>query len=153
GNYYKANSTIEFRKSFYISEFNIERCFKFAFEMASGDKHNPTRSGGKIKRTPNQVFANAFIGKLGECALETFLFLKSINTAELDFEVRERNEWDVFDLEAYSIENTEYKINVKTTKKKGNLLLLETKDWDKTGGYIHNHPNGYYDFHVLCRVR
>lgn len=45
-------------------------------------------------------------------------------------------------------------VAIKSTKSFGNLLLLETKDWDVQGRYIPNIGNGIseYDFFVLIRI-
>lgn len=49
----------------------------------------------------------------------------------------------------------EKKIAIKSTKFFGNLLLLETKDWDENGRYIPNIDSNCseYDYFVLIRVR
>src|SRR5690554_2490854 len=96
-NRYLIPKTKDFLKKFYISDYNYNRCFDFAFDMASENKHRVTRSGGRIKRKPNQVFADALIGKLGECAVDQFMYFSEIETDELDFEVHDRNIWDTYD--------------------------------------------------------
>ena len=59
------------------------------------------------------------------------------------------NQWDSVDLVANGV-----KIAIKSTKKFGNLLLLETKDWDDDGRYVPNVERGdsEYDFFVLIRI-
>lgn len=45
----------------------------------------------------------------------------------------------------------EQKVSIKSTKAFGNLLLLETKDWDSNAVYLHN--NEKYDFTFLVRMK
>lgn len=142
----------QFNSDFYISKYNYERCYNFALEMATNNWHRPERPDGIITRTPNQIFADTFTGKLGECAVDQFLHFSNINREELDFETYERGRWDTFDLVAKTKSDSRVTLNIKTTKSKGNLLLLETKDWDSKGFYKPNKINGVYNFIVFARV-
>lgn len=45
------------------------------------------------------------------------------------------------------------KINAKTTKTNGNLLLLETKDWNENAQYLPNLSNGNADYTDFLFVR
>ncbi len=66
-----------------------------------------------------------------------------------NMDMMQLNEWDSFDIEIGEI-----RINIKSTKRRGNLLLLETKDWNDKGQYIPNLKSGHseYDLFVLMRV-
>ncbi len=60
-------------------------------------------------------------------------------------------EWDDSDI---SLDNI--KFSIKSTKFYGNLLLLETKDWNKNGEYIPNlntEKNSIYNYFVLVRIK
>jgi len=68
-----------------------------------------------------------------------------------DFDIYGLGEWDDSDIELGEI-----KISVKSTKFYGNLLLLETKDWNKHGEYIPNinsNKNSLYDYFILVRIK
>ena len=124
----------------------IEAVFKFAYDMSfgKGGEHRDHRSGGQHHRKNGEIFANAFQGKLAECAV--YLLLKDkFNISEPDFETYELGEWDNAD---FYLDN--YKISVKSTKSFGNLLLLETKDWNANGVYLHSEES--YDFTFLVRM-
>ena len=127
-----------------ISEEIIGECFDFAYNMAKGF-HREYRSGGNEVRRPNQIFANAFQGKLAECVLYNELIAKGYCLEKPDFKVYERGIWDSEDLEV----NGKY-ISIKSTSFKGQYLLLETKDHDKNGTYSPN--NKAYDYTVLIRI-
>ena len=60
-----------------------------------------------------------------------------------------RGQWDSFD---FLINNK--KINVKSTKHFGNLMLLEEGDWNNNAEYIPNvaSNNHIYDLFVLIRI-
>lgn len=68
----------------------------------------------------------------------------------VDFSVFGKGKWDTVDLACNN-----NKIAVKSTKYFGQLLLLETKDWDENGNYIPNEDTntGVYDEIVLMRIR
>jgi|TARA_Y100000310_G_scaffold232543_1_gene235382 hypothetical protein len=129
----------------------IGRVFDFSYGMTFGQEgeHREYRSGGTHKRENGELFINTFQGKLTEFGLHQTLNEQGIETSEPDLSKWEKGKWDTVDL---MVDNT--KLNVKSTKFKGNLLLLETKDWDKDGGYIPNKESGdnYYDFFILTRV-
>ena len=63
-----------------------------------------------------------------------------------DLAVYQRGIWDIVDLTINGID-----ISVKSTKHYGNLLLLETGDWDCNGTYLPNNKN--YDYHFLLRIK
>lgn len=110
----------------------IEKVFDFAYEMAFTDKHRNTRSGGSKGRTNGEIFANTFQGKIAECAACNFFYRYDSSVAP-DFSTYEKGIWDSVDLTVCSKQ-----IAVKSTKHFGQLLLLETKDWDMYGRYIPN---------------
>ena len=95
-----------------------------------------------------EVFANTFQGKLAECAAVNF-FYKYDDTIEIDFDTYDLGIWDKVDLTVCKKE-----VAVKSTKRFGQLLLLETKDWNHLGKYIPNlgTPNDTYDYIVMVRI-
>lgn len=124
----------------------VEVVFNFAYDMSFGNcgEHRDHRSGGQHHRRNGEIFANAFQGKLAECAVY-LLFKDKFRISEPDFATYELGEWDKAD---FYLED--YKISVKSTKSIGNLLLLETKDWDANGVYLPNDET--YDFTFLVRM-
>lgn len=129
----------------------IKDVFDFAYRMTFGGEgeHRDHRSGGSYTRKCGEIFANAFQGKIAECAACNY-FRKYDETSEPDFTVNKLGVWDNCDLKVGSKE-----IAVKSTKSFGNLLLLETKDWDNEGNYIPNsaNKNSKYDFIVMIRIK
>lgn len=125
--------------------------FDFAYEMTFGGKgeHRSHRSGGDKVRTPGEIFADTFQGKIAECAACNY-FYKYDKSVEPDFFVEKLKKWDSVDLTVCGKE-----IAVKSTKSYGNLLLLETKDWDMEGNYIPNlNSNNFrYDLFVMIRIK
>lgn len=127
----------------------VDRVFDFAYEMAFTDKHRNCRSGGDAERTNGEIFANTFQGKIAECAACNF-FYKFDPHAVPDFETYEKGKWDTVDLTVCGKQ-----VAIKSTKHFGQLLLLETKDWDSDGRYIPNIGKSVcaYDYLLLVRVR
>jgi hypothetical protein len=127
----------------------VERVFNFAYEMAFSDKHRNCRSGGDTERSNAEIFANVFQGKIAECAACNF-FYKFDNSVMPDFETYERGKWDAVDLTVCG-----QQVAIKSTKHFGQLLLLETKDWDSKGRYIPNIGSSVceYDYLLLVRIK
>lgn len=129
----------------------VENCLNFAFDMAFGEgEHRDHRSGGDKKRKAGEIFANTLQGKLAEYGMYQFLLDNNIGAKEPDLSVEGFGKWDSFDLEC----NGRF-IAVKSTKFYGNLLLLETADWNSEGNYIPNLEKGgeVYDSFVLLRIK
>ena len=143
--------TINRKKTFYalgtFKDTTVERVFQFACDMTFSDKgeHRDHRSGGFHKRKKGEIFANTFQGKLAECAVYNQLFGK-VEISEPDFETYGLGRWDSAD---FLING--HKVSIKSTKAFGNLLLLETRDWDSEGRYLPN--NEAYDFTFLVRMK
>lgn len=93
---------------------------------------------------------NTLQGKMTECALHKYLQGYQLDTSGVDFSVFGKGKWDTVDLACNN-----NKIAIKSTKHFGQLLLLETKDWDENGNYIPNEDTntGEYDEIVLMRIR
>lgn len=134
----------------------IDTVFDFAYAMTFGDgEHRDHRTGGSMNRKKGQIFINTFQGKLSELAVYN-TFFKSNREAysklsEPDFDVYGLGEWDDSDIVL-----DEKKFSVKSTKFYGNLLLLETRDWNEKGEYIPNlniDKNSVYDYFVLVRIK
>lgn len=148
GNSYFITRKIPYEKVRELKDKTVADVFDFAYTMAFDEKHRKNRSGGRIKRSNCEIFANTFQGKLAECAAVNF-FYKYDNTIEIDFNTYDLGIWDTVDLTVCKKE-----VAVKSTKRFGQLLLLETKDWNESGEYIPNigTPNSFYDFIVLIRI-
>ncbi len=141
----------EFRPNGYLSDEDVSECFDFAYSMTFGDngKHRDRRSGGQIHRKNGEIFADTFQGKLAEFAFYNIFKNSDADIDHPDMRIMGLMEWDSSDFTVNGLE-----IAVKSTKHFGNLLLLETKDWDKEGKYIPNYSNGCaeYDYFVLERI-
>lgn len=112
---------------------DIIDCFNFAYGMSYGGtgEHRGHRSGGLIERTRGQIFINTFQGKMAEFAVYRFFLSKNILMNKPDTGQFGLGKWDSFDL----ICQGKY-LSIKSTKEYGNLLLLETKDWNENGEYM-----------------
>jgi hypothetical protein len=114
-------------------------------------EHRNHRSGGSYRRKAGEVFINSFQGKLAEFAFYEFLQGKEMSCPEPDISTYNLGAWDSSDFVVNRI-----KINIKSTKFYGNLILLETKDWNSNGEYIPNISTGdisKYDLFVLLRLK
>lgn len=135
-----------------VSEDVIEKCFNFSYDMAFGEgRHRDHRSGGQARRTKLGIFWDTFRGKIAECAAYEYFEQKGINATPPDFSVMGLGEWDSLDMRVDGCE-----VSIKSTKHKGNLLLLEVADWDADGNYIPNATtNGVtnYDYFLLVRTK
>ncbi len=128
----------------------MKKCFSFAWNMTYGGKgqHRTKRSGGSKDRKLSEIFINTFQGKLAEYAVYHYLKKNGLNANEPDTSVYELGIWDMYDIECQK-----RRISVKSTSSGGNLLLLETKDWNKYGEYIHSRDEkSRYDYTVLVRI-
>jgi len=154
-NYYVSNGRI-FTPEAIFGERIIKKAFDFAYAMSFGKKgqHREYRTGGNNKRKNGEIFINTFQGKLSEIAI--YYFIKKVNVTaskklkKLDFDIAPLGIWDDTDISLGNI-----KISVKSTSNRGNLLLLETDDWNKDGEYIPNigtEKNSTYDYFVFVRI-
>ena len=129
----------------------ILKCYNFAYDMTFRGigKHRSCRSGGQNSRKNGEIFINTFQGKIAECGVYQYFKNKGFSITEPDFTEMNLGKWDSCD---FIINNK--RIAVKSTKKYGNLLLLETKDWDKYGRYIPNinTDNNFYNYFILTRI-
>lgn len=129
----------------------IKETFDFAYAMSFGmsGEHRKYRSGGTHLRKNGEIFANTFQGKLSEFAVYNSL-QKFFKLSKPDLSTYGLGEWDDYD---FVINNK--KISIKSTKSFGNLLLLETKDWNESGEYIPNIEKGtsVYDIFILVRLK
>lgn len=136
---------------------NIINIVNFGWNMTFGQRgeHRHQRSGGTIERENLAIFKDVINGKFGELAFYKYCEGQVSNITTIDLECYGLGKWDRSDFEVTFNSHT-YSIAIKTTKFFGNLLLLETKDWQIKEGkscYIPNGANGFYDFIVFCRVQ
>lgn len=146
GTSYFINSRISFEPIGTFRPETVRKVFDFAYEMSfgKGGEHRDHRSGGTHHRRNGEIFANTFQGKLAECAIYNHLY-EHCNISAPDFATYGLGEWDKAD---FYIDN--HKVSIKSTKSFGNLLLLETKDWNENGVYLPN--DEAYDFTFLVRM-
>lgn len=136
-----------------ISTEVIETIIAFAYEMCFGTGyHRDCRTGGQYERKSGEKFCNTFQGKLAESVLHDYFKSEGLDVKEPDFGIYKEGIWDDSDLEIQG-----KKINVKSATFQSNLLLLETKDWNKQGQYIpnlllNNGSSTAYDYFVLVRI-
>lgn len=138
-----------FRRDGILKSATIEKVFDFAYDMAFTAKgqHRSNRSGGSYNRKNGEIFANTFQGKIAECAACNY-FYKFDTTVYPDFSTHSLGVWDSVDLTVLQKE-----IAVKSTKHFGQLLLLETKDWNSKGQYIPNIDNGTSTYDAIFLIR
>lgn len=147
---YKINHTRKFVPVSNISIQEVGECFEFSYEMAFGEgAHRKTRSGGEKKRSNGEIFIDTFQGKLSEFSVWKYLSKEGLVTQKPDTQVEGYGKWDSFDLEFQ-----DKHMAIKSTKSYGNLLLLETSDWNCEGEYIPNIESGasVFDFFILVRI-
>lgn len=146
--YMKINSKVPFNSIEKINEKVVKEVFEFAYQMAYEKKHKENRSEGKETRAPNQIFVNAFSGKISEFAVFNLFQENGVKAFRPDLNVYERGKWDTTDLTVITSEKKEkLEATIKSTKSIGNLLLLETKDWDFNGNY--KYSNKEYSFFIF----
>ncbi len=130
----------------------IDKVFSFAVDMAKKveGEHRDHRSGGKHKRTPLEVFADTFQGKIAEYGVYKYFKDKGITVSEPDLTRMPLGQWDSVDI----VVNGK-KLCVKSAAFFSNSLLLEVKDWDEEGRYKPNieKDGGEYNYFLLCRVK
>lgn len=151
-NSYYVDKRKKFLKYATILQTDKDKCFNFAYNMSYAEKgaHRDSRSGGVMHRTKGQIFINTFQGKMAEFALYRYLKSRHIEVDEPDVSEYKLGKWDTFDLDCQGKH-----FSVKSTKSFGDLLLLETKDWNEHGQYIPNLASGTakYDYTVLVRFQ
>lgn len=151
GEYFYITKPKPYTKTHSFRPDTIIKVFDFAYQMSFGNKgkHRDHRSGGNHRRKNGEIFSNVFQGKLAECAIYNEVY-KYGTTRDIDFNTYELGKWDDADIVV-----NEKKIAVKSTKDFGNLLLLETKDWNSSGQYIPNigTDNAEYDFIAVARIK
>ena len=156
GSRYFINYSKKFSSEHTFRDETIDAVFDFAYAMTFGDgEHRDHRTGGTLNRKKGQMFIHAFQGKLSELGVYNAFFEANRavyrKLSEPDFEVYGLGEWDDSDISLDTM-----KFSVKSTKFYGNLLLLETKDWNEKGEYIPNlkvGKNAVYDYFVLVRIK
>lgn len=149
GNKYYFTNTVPYKVDGTLKPATIEKVFDFAYDMTFGGKgqHRDHRSGGKHERRNGEIFANTFQGKIAECAACN-LFYKMDSSVFPDFSLYKLGTWDSADITV-----KEKAISVKSTKHFGQLLLLETKDWDEDAIYIPNRDSGSGLYDVVLFIR
>ena len=99
----------------------------------------------------NEIFINAFQGKLAEYAVYNYFAQNDDITVSIpDLSQSKKGKWDSNDL----MIDDDY-ITIKSTKQQGNLFLLEVKDWDSNATYIPNKDKdnqGVYDYFMFVRI-
>ena len=130
----------------------VDIVFNFAIDMATKVKgeHRDHRSGGTHKRSPKEVFADTFQGKIAEFGVYKYFKDKGIIVSEPDLTRMPLGQWDSVDI----IVNG-FKMCVKSAAYYSNSLLLEVKDWDEEGRYKPNieKDGGEYNYFLFCRVK
>lgn len=150
-NVYEFTSTKNFNKIHDFKKESVKLAFNFAYNMSFGGKgeHRDHRSGGEKKRKNGEIFINTFQGKLAEFGIYNEFHRNNITIEKPDLETYELGKWDKYDFEV-----NDKKIAVKSTKNYGQLLLLETKDWNSKGEYKPNlsTEDAIYDYFILVRI-
>ena len=144
---------IEYKRQFtphiVLSQDIIQTCFNFANQMtfARMGEHRDHRTGGNHRRKRMEIFADTFQGKIAEFGFYEF-YKDRCDITEPDMSVLGLGEWDSADFSVNGVQ-----VAVKSTKRFGNLLLLEAQDWDEDGNYIPNRGIGNEMYHFIFLVR
>ena len=150
-NHYHLTNSVMFKPLMTPTPKTVSTVFDFAYNMTFGNtgEHRDHRSGGTHRRKNGELFINTFQGKIAEYGIYGYFKSKGVELAPPDIQTWDLGKWDDTDLVV-----GDKKINVKSTKHYGNLLLLETKDWNIQGQYLPNIESGIanYDFFILCRL-
>lgn len=129
----------------------IQQVYNFAYNMSFGQVggHRDHRAGGRHRRRLGEIFINTYQGKLAEYAFYRMCQNNGLQIQEPDLEEWELGIWDNYDFEINGLH-----ISIKSTKSYGNLLLLESADWNAEGNYTPNLANGnaVYNYIVLVRL-
>ena len=135
-----------------VKQEHIREAFEFSYSMAFGDGfHRNKRSGGIHHRSAYEVFVNTFRGKIAEFVVSDFFTSQGREVSQIDLSIMGVGDWDSADLLV-----DEIPISIKATKHFGQLLLLETKDWNDSGQYIPNlshEKQCNYDYFILVRTK
>ncbi|WP_277291522.1 hypothetical protein [Streptococcus orisratti] len=135
-----------------IKQEHIREAFEFSYSMAFVDGfHRNKRSGGIHNRSAYEVFVNTFRGKIAEFVVSDYFTGQGREVSQIDLSVMGVGDWDSADLLV-----DEISISIKATKHFGQLLLLETKDWNDDGQYIPNlshEKQSHYDYFILVRTK
>ena len=145
---FEVSHRVPFQPTSFSKVDEVKEAFNFAWKMTFGKsgEHRDHRTGGVARRKNGEIFANTFQGKLAEFAVCQELSSREIHAAP-DLSVMGLGQWDSFDLKVGG-----YVISVKSTKRFGNLLLLEAADWDDDGNYLHNEGEAQTDLTALVRI-
>lgn len=144
-NAYKFNTTKDFSSIRTLKSSTIENIFDFAYKIsfAGVGEHRDHRSDGIIRRKNGEIFINTFQWKLAEFGIYNEFFLKDIQIPLPDTKTYKLGKWD-----QYNFKVKDKRIAVKSTKFYGQILLLETGDWNNNGEYLPNRTtdNAFYDY-------
>ena len=147
---YRVNKRAKFSKIGILKTETVSSVIDFAFAMTfeSKGEHRHSRSGGTISRGNLEIFLNTFQGKLSEFAVANVLY-KHKDFIEPDLSTHGLGVWEDADFQL-----GENAIAVKSTKFYGNLILLESKDWDLKGRYLASvsEPKAYSHI-ILVRIK
>ena len=145
---YEVSRRVNFSAMRFRSDHAPRAAFDFAWDMTFGNQgqHRNHRTGGVARRGNGEIFANTLQGKLAEFAVCQELERFGISVTP-DLSRDSLGKWDSFDIRVNGIE-----IAIKSTKRYGNLLLLETQDWTVEGDYLHHRESKGIDFLCLVRV-
>lgn len=147
---YRVSKRANFRKMGIFKPKTVNSVIEFAFNMTFGSigEHRHSRSGGTISRGNLEIFINTFQGKISEFAVANVLYKHK------DFKVPDLSTHGLGVWEDADFQIGDNAIAVKSTKSYGNLILLESKDWDSQGNYLASvsDPKSYSHI-VLVRIK
>ncbi len=147
---YRVNRRAKFEKVGSFKRQTVGSVVEFAYNMTFGSKgeHRHSRSGGTISRGNLEIFVNTFQGKLGEFAVANILYKHK------DFKAPDLSTYELGIWEDADFQLGKNAIAVKSTKSYGNLILLESKDWDSYGNYTASvgEPRTYSHI-VMVRIK
>lgn len=149
-NIYIIQKTKKFEHFSFNSTSNLKKILNFSLDMTFNNigEHRVHRSGGSYLRKNGEIFSDVFQGKLAEFAFYDLLSKKYSSINEPNLERYKKGIWDTGDF----IINQKH-ISIKSAKYFSNLLLLETKDWDKEGNYLPNLGEKKINAFIFVRIK
>ncbi len=137
-----------------IDSSSVKKAFDFSMDMTFNEKgeHRAHRSGGRqIRGTYGKQFPDIFQGKLGEFGAYQYLKKYYEKLLKPDLRTYKKGIWETEDFDVNG-----KRVQVKSTKFIGHLLLIETKNYLKDGNdiyYLHAKEKKKIDLFILARIR
>ncbi len=139
---YKITKKVDFYGTFIRKQY-INSVFEYSFQCAYNNKSKYIAGS----RNKHEIFANIFKGKLAEfCVYDNISNYRKISLPKIQY-IQGSNDGGV-DINMQGIG-----INVKSSSKWGNLLLLKSSDWNKdNASYKYSLTGQQCDIFIFVRI-